>query len=47
MKRTNIHLSDETRQRLLAQREKTGILPAEFVRRAVEEALRKAEKKEK
>jgi predicted DNA-binding protein len=44
MQRTNIHFPPELLARLEKLCKRTGILRAEFIRRAVEAALKKAEK---
>jgi predicted DNA-binding protein len=41
MKRTNIYFTDEMLARLKKATEKTGMSMAEFVRRAIEEALKR------
>lgn len=43
MKRTNIHFSDEILLALAKHCKRTGVLRAEFIRRAVEAALRRVE----
>ena len=47
MKRTNIHFTDELLLALAGGGGRTGVLRAEFIRRAVEAALRKELAKEK
>ena len=42
MTRTNVFLPDEMLARLKKAKEKTGMPAAEFIRRAVEAALKKA-----
>ena len=46
MKRTNIHFSDELLLALAKHCKRTGVLRAEFIRRAVEAALKRVQAKE-
>ncbi|WP_084150459.1 ribbon-helix-helix domain-containing protein [Azohydromonas australica] len=41
MKRTNIHLSEQSREALQALSERTGITVSEHVRRAIDEYLKR------
>jgi len=44
MKRTNIHFTDELLLAMAKHCKRTGVLRAEFIRRAVEAALRRVER---